>query len=82
MKTFLAVKFFHTKSTKNGTSAQQTSLCYNIIIVFRELLEMRLRLYLNQGLIYEDSGDIHSGKKFMEKALAIARFLLLLRLAL
>ena len=43
---------------------------------------MRLRLYLNQGLIYEDSGDIHSGKKFMEKALAIARFLLLLRLAL
>ena len=43
---------------------------------------MRLRLYLNQGLIYEDSGDIHSAKKFMEKALAIARFLLLLRLAL
>ena len=34
---------------------------------------MRSRLYLNLGLVYENGGDLHSAKKFMEKALSIAR---------
>ena len=40
----------------------------------RELLEMRSRLYLNLGLVYQNNGDLHSARKFMEKALGIVRY--------
>jgi tetratricopeptide (TPR) repeat protein len=40
----------------------------------RELLEMRSRLYLNLGLVYEDQGDIDSAKRFIEKALGVVRY--------
>ena len=39
----------------------------------RELLEMRSRLYLNLGLVYEDQGDLTNARSFMNKALAIVR---------
>ena len=39
----------------------------------KELLEMRSRLYLNLGLVYEIKGDLKSGRKFMEKALDILK---------
>ena len=39
----------------------------------RELLEMRARLYLNLGLVYEAKEDLLSAKTFMEKALGIAK---------
>ena len=35
---------------------------------------MRCRLYLNLGLVHENSGDLHSAKKFMEKALSISKY--------
>ena len=38
----------------------------------KELLEMRSRLFLNLGLVYE-SRDYSLAQKFMERALAIAR---------
>ena len=34
---------------------------------------MRSRLYLNLGLVYEQSGDLHSARKFMGKALDISK---------
>ena len=43
-------------------------------ITVRELLEMRSRLYLNLGLVYQTNGDLQSARKFMEKALSILRF--------
>ena len=39
----------------------------------KELLEMRSRLYLNLGLIYESKDDQARAHSFMEKALFIAR---------
>ena len=39
----------------------------------KELLEMKSRLYLNLGLIYENQKDLSRAKSFMEKALIIAR---------
>ena len=39
------------------------------IIMIRELLEMRSRLYLNLGLVYENQADFKSARKFMVKAL-------------
>ncbi len=39
----------------------------------KELLEMRSRLYLNLGLVYETKGDLKSGRKFMDKALDILK---------
>ena len=47
---------------------------YICCCVCRELLEMRCRLYLNLGLVHENSGDLHSAKKFMEKALSISKY--------
>ena len=40
----------------------------------RELLEMRSRLYLNLGLVYQHNGDPHTARKFMEKALSIVKY--------
>ena len=37
----------------------------------RELLEMRSRLYLNLGLVYEMKTDYHSARMFMVKALGV-----------
>jgi len=37
----------------------------------RELLEMRSRLYLNLGLVYEMKADYHSARMFMVKALGV-----------
>ena len=42
--------------------------------IFRELLEMRSRLYLNLGLVYQDNEDLQSAKKFIEKALSIVKY--------
>ncbi|EDO37052.1 predicted protein, partial [Nematostella vectensis] len=39
----------------------------------KELLEMRSRLYLNLGLVYESRNDIQNARKFIDKALAISR---------
>ena len=39
----------------------------------KELLEMKSRLYLNLGLIYENQKDLSRAKSFVEKALIIAR---------
>ena len=39
----------------------------------RELLEMRSRLYLNLGLVYEDKRDLAGARGFMKKALDIAK---------
>ena len=36
-----------------------------------ELLEMRSRLYLNLGLVYEMRRDYHSARMFMVKALGV-----------
>ena len=48
-------------------------LDYLFCITVRELLEMRSRLYLNLGLVYQTNGDLQSARKFMEKALSILR---------
>lgn len=40
----------------------------------KELMEMKSRLYLNLGLVYEIQGDIGNARKFMEKALGIAKY--------
>ena len=40
----------------------------------RELLEMKSRLYLNLGLVYESQGDTRNARKFMEKALGIVKY--------
>ena len=42
--------------------------------MFRELLEMRSRLYLNLGLVYQHNEDLQSAKKFIEKALSIVKY--------
>lgn len=39
-----------------------------------ELLEMRSRLYLNLGLVYDSKNDTPSARKFIDKALHIARY--------
>ena len=39
-----------------------------------ELLEMRARLYLNLGLVYDSKNDTPSARKFIDKALHIARY--------
>ena len=39
----------------------------------RELLEMRARLYLNLGLVYEDQLDLRAARGSMEKALNISK---------
>ena len=39
----------------------------------KELLEMKSRLYLNLGIIYENQKDLCRAKNFMEKGLIIAR---------
>lgn len=39
----------------------------------RELLEMRSRLYLNLGLVYEMNEDLVSAKRFCEKALGVVK---------
>lgn len=39
----------------------------------RELLEMRSRLYINLGLVYESREDLRSARKFTEKALGILK---------
>ena len=39
----------------------------------RELLEMRSRLYLNLGLVYETQSDLQSARQSMEKALNIVK---------
>ena len=44
----------------------------------RELLEMRSRLYLNLGLVYEDQRDLQSAKRFTEKALGVVEYVMLL----
>jgi NF-kappa-B inhibitor-like protein 2 len=38
-----------------------------------ELREMRSRLYLNLGLVYDSKNDPQSARKFIDKALHIAR---------
>ena len=38
-----------------------------------ELLEMRSRLYLNLGLVYDNKNDTSSARKFINQALNIAR---------
>lgn len=43
------------------------------IVADKELLEMRSRLFLNLGLVYESS-DYSLAQKFIEKAVAIARY--------
>ncbi len=39
----------------------------------REMLEMRSRLYLNLGLVYEDKGNLTSAREFMKKALGVVK---------
>ena len=39
----------------------------------REILEMRSRLYLNLGLVYETQSDLKSARNSMEKALNIVK---------
>ena len=39
----------------------------------KELLEMRSRLYLNLGLVYESQSDLKSARQSMEKALNILK---------
>jgi len=39
----------------------------------REMLDMRSRLYMNLGLVYECRADLHSARKFTEKALGILK---------
>ena len=39
----------------------------------REILEMRSRLYLNLGLVYETQNDLKSARSSMEKALNIVK---------
>ena len=39
----------------------------------REILEMRSRLYLNLGLVYETQSDLKSARSSMEKALNIVK---------
>lgn len=54
---------------------QSLELCDQLIgqLSDRELLEMRSRLYLNLGLVYEMQEDLQSAKRFMEKALNILK---------
>ena len=54
---------------------QSLELCDQLIgqLSDRELLEMRSRLYLNLGLVYEMQEDLQSAKRFMEKALSILK---------
>ena len=44
------------------------------IVPDKELLEMRARLFLNLGLVYE-SREYSMAQKFIEKAVSIARYL-------
>lgn len=44
-----------------------------LYLFYRELLEMRSRLYLNLGLVYQTNEDLQSARKFMEKALSIVK---------
>ena len=54
---------------------QSLDVCDKLIghLSDRELLEMRSRLYLNLGLVYENQVCLTSAKKFMEKALGILK---------
>ena len=36
---------------------------------------MRSRLYLNLGLVYQNNGDLHTARTFMEKALSIVKYI-------
>lgn len=44
-----------------------------VVLSDRELLEMRSRLYLNLGLVYENQKDLQSARQFIEKALGIVK---------
>lgn len=50
-----------------------TNLHIYMYLFNRELLEMRSRLYLNLGLVYQTNEDLQSARKFMEKALSIVK---------
>ena len=65
------------ESLLNAQAAYQDSLsvCDKLrdSVPEKELLQMRSRLYLNLGLIYDSRDDLPRSHKFMENALSIAR---------
>ena len=66
-----------TRLLRKASLAYRRSLdvCDKLIgqISDREVLEMKSRLYLNLGLVYETQSDIREARKFMEKALSIGK---------
>ncbi len=66
-----------TKLLRQASLGYQRSLdvCDKLIgqISDREVLEMKSRLYLNLGLVYETRSDTKEARKFMEKALSIGK---------
>ncbi len=67
-----------TKLLRQASLGYQRSLdvCDKLIgqISDREVLEMKSRLYLNLGLVYEIQSDTREARKFMEKALSIGKW--------
>lgn len=53
---------------------ESLSICDQLreIVKEKELLEMRARLYLNLGLVYDNLKNKKKGMKYIEKALVIA----------
>ena len=53
---------------------ESLSICDQLreIVKEKELLEMRARLYLNLGLVYNNLKNRKKGMKYIEKALGIA----------
>ena len=54
---------------------ESLDICDKLVsrVLDKELLEMRARLYLNLGLVYEDQSDLQAARNSMEKALGIAK---------
>ena len=44
-----------------------------LLLCPRELLQMKGRVYLNLGLVYQNQNDYRSARKFLEKALDIVK---------
>lgn len=61
------------KSQKNYMNALQTCDKLRDCLSEREVLEMRARLYLNIGLMYEKKQDLKEAIKFVQKALVITK---------
>ena len=43
------------------------------LIIEKEIMEMRARLYLNLGLVYEWRNDLDKAERFMKDALTVSR---------